>query len=166
MLVVNTTSTRVATTEQRAYSGYKHHRCAKVQVVSREDGQVVDVSDAVEGSVHDKTVWNRNIERLKPLFEKLVLADKAYAGAAGENEHLLRPVKRGELAYKADPEKAKQFNRELSRKRVRVEHVFARLKTWRVLSGIFPFRWQRLGEVVRALAVVHNLNREMTGAVR
>jgi hypothetical protein len=97
------------------------------------------------------------------LADKADKADKAYAEAAGEGTSLLRPVKRGERAYTENPEQAKAFNRGLSKIRVRVEHVFARLKTWRVLSGLFPYRWPRLGEVVRALAVVHNLDQQFAG---
>ena len=53
-----------------------------------------------------------------------------------------------------------RFNQELGKRRVKVEHVFARLKTFKVLQGLFPYRWERLGGIVRALAVVHNLNRQ------
>ncbi|MGT2494765.1 transposase family protein [Cupriavidus basilensis] len=51
---------------------------------------------------------------------------------------------------------AKAHNAALSKIRVRIEHGFARLKTWKVLSGFFPDHWTRLGDVVQALAVVHN----------
>lgn len=164
MLVVDTTSVRVATTRLDSYSGHKHHRCAKSQVLARTDGQIVDVSQTFPGSAHDKTIWNKQLDRLRPLMGQLVLADKAYAGARGEAQYLLRPLKRGENAYKGDKDQAKAFNRGLSKVRVRIEHVFARLKTWRVLAGIFPYRWERLGEVIRALAVVHNMNRIAAGA--
>jgi hypothetical protein len=83
-----------------------------------------------------------------------VLADKAYAGASGEAE------------YKKDKESAKAFNRGLSKIRVKVEHAFARLKTWRVIAGIFPYRWERLGDFMWALAVVYNMNRENSEAKR
>lgn len=43
---------------------------------------------------------------------------------------------------------------------MRIEHVFARLKTWKTLSGLFLYRWERLSEIVRAIAVVHNMNRD------
>jgi hypothetical protein len=99
---------------------------------------------------------------LKHLFDQLVLADKAYAGGNGEGQHLLRPIKHNETAYKAKPDESREFNRKLSKLRVRIEHVFARLKTWRILSGLFQYKWQRLSEFVRVIAVIHNLNREFT----
>ena len=82
---------------------------------------------------------------------------QAYVGAFNEGEGLLRPIKRGERAAKLPA--AQAFNAELSRRRVRIEHVFARLKTFRVLQGLFPYRGEQLGTVLRAIALVHNLNR-------
>jgi len=158
LLVVDTSSIRVATTDKESYSGHKHQKCAKVQVLARSDGQVVDVGDSNRGSTHDKTIWNREHPRLKHLFDQLVLADKAYAGAKGEGQYLLRPVKHNESAYKSAPDESRTFNKGLSKLRVRIEHVFARLKTWKTFSGLFFYKWQRLSEFVRAIAVVQNMN--------
>ena len=96
--------------------------------MARSDGLITDVSPPYPGATHDKTLWNK-VKRPKHR-ENLVLGDKAYAGGLGEGEYLLRPIKRGETAYKQDKPTAKEFNRRLSRIRVRIEHVFARLKTW------------------------------------
>jgi hypothetical protein len=49
LLLVDPTSVRVATTQENAYCGYKHHRCAKVQVIASAGGQVVAVSPAAPG---------------------------------------------------------------------------------------------------------------------
>ena len=59
---------------------------------------------------------------------------------------LLRPIKRGERA--AALPAAQAFNAELSRRRVRIEHVFARLRAFRVLHGLFPYRGEQLGTVL------------------
>ncbi|WP_414224874.1 transposase family protein [Cupriavidus necator] len=88
-----------------------------------------------------------------------VLADKAYAGAAGEGSLLHRPIKRGETSWRLDMEGSKLRKAALSKVRVCIEHCFARLKNWKVLSGLFPYHWTRLGDVVWALAVVHNVER-------
>lgn len=108
----------------------------------------------------DAVTISRCAKRLKHLFGQLVLGDKAYAGGTGEGACLLRPIKRGENKYKEDPLNAKSFNRQFSNIRVRIEHVFARLKTWKTLSGLFVYRWERLSEVVRAIAVVHNMKHD------
>jgi hypothetical protein len=59
----------------------------------------------------------------------VILADRAYAGAIGDGSFLHRPVRNNEMAYKADMFTAKEQNRKLSLKRVKIEHLFARLKT-------------------------------------
>ncbi|MBP0639339.1 hypothetical protein J8I34_28920 [Cupriavidus sp. AcVe19-6a] len=48
----------MACTESKAYSGYKHHRRAKVQVVTHKDRRIVAVSQSYPGSVHDEKIWN------------------------------------------------------------------------------------------------------------
>jgi hypothetical protein len=159
-LLVDTTCCRVATTAHHTYSGHKHQRCAKVQVLADESGQVLDVSAAHPGSVHDKTVWNREVPRLRHLLcDHVVLADKAYAGATGEHQYLFRPIKRGETLWQQNRVGSQSFNAHITKRRVRIEHLFARIKTWKVLNGMFPYRWQRLGEIVRVIAVIHNLER-------
>lgn len=160
MLIVDTTSVRIGSSEVKAYSGHKHHRCAKVQVVASANGAIVDVSDGYPGSVHDKRIWDAEAQRLA-LGDVVVLGDKAYAGGHGEGVTLFRPTKRNESAYYSDKRAAKERNRQISRVRVRIEHVFARLKCWRVIAGIFPYHWSKLGVVVKSLAVLHNLAREL-----
>lgn len=95
-------------------------------------------------------------------MQHLILADKAYAGAKREWLNLYRPLKRCELEYKQDKDAAKAYNKGLSQVRVRVEHVFASLKTWRALQGLFAWKATRYAEVIKAVCVLHNLNREYT----
>lgn len=158
-LLVDTTSVRVGSRRRDSYSGHKHQRCAKVQVVCDEAEQIAAVGRAWPGSVHDKTVFERERCKLAQTLQAVMLADKAYAGCPGEGSQLLRPIKKGERAWREPG--AAQFNAQLGKKRAKVEHVFARLKTFKVLQGLLPYRWQRLGDIVRALAVVHNLNRQL-----
>ena len=61
--------------------------------------------------------------------------DKRIVGARSEGEILLRPHRRSDAAYKADKDGAKAFNQALSKIRVKVEHVFAQMKHFRVLSN-------------------------------
>ena len=88
----------------------------------------------------------------------LILADKPYAGAKGEGENLVRPFKRCEKAYKEDPLRAKAFNLDVSKAWVKVDHVFARLKSWRALQGLSAWNAKRYDEIVKAVSVLHNLN--------
>ena len=86
VLVVDTTSTRVASTQDSHYSGHKHHKCVKVQVIVNTAGAVLHVSKPYPESAHDKTIWNKESAGIPDLMEHLILADKAYAGAKGEGK--------------------------------------------------------------------------------
>lgn len=155
-LLVDTTSTRVRSTSAAHYSGYKHHRCVKVQVVTTDGGMVLDVSGAYPGSVHDKTVWDREFQRVRGVLTLPALGDKAYAGARGEGSVLFRPIRRNEVRWKQDRETCRLANRALSRSRVRVEHAFARIKAFRVLSGQFQMGVNTYACVFRAVAFICN----------
>jgi hypothetical protein len=154
-LIVDTTSTRVRCTDLAWYSGHRKQHVAKVQVLCNADGVISSVSPAYPGSVHDKTIWNSEFGNLP--HGTTVLADKAYAGATGEGSVLFRPVRRNEQAWKNDPFAAKASNAVLSKRRVRIEHVFAQLKTWRIIHHDFPMRPCMYGITFRAIAFIHNL---------
>jgi len=128
-------------------------------MVVDDQRRVVATSVGYAGSIHDKQIWNREFAGLEHLLGKPILGDKAYAGGAGEGSILFRPIKRNETAYKTEPIGAKAFNRELSRWRVTVEHVFAQLKNFRILRGIFPLQPKRYEQCFRMIALVYNLNR-------
>lgn len=100
-LIVDTTSTRVRSTDVRFYSGYKKQRVAKVQVLCDADGIVHSVSEGYSRSVHDKTIWNREFSKV-PL-DAAVFADKAYVGGNGEGAILFRPIARGVVVGSAAP---------------------------------------------------------------
>ena len=165
-LIVDSTGTRVRSTALRDHSGPArgrcrvhrpgHHKRRKCQAIVTESGEIVSVSVAFAGSVHDKRIWNEAYGATHATLKQVVLADKAYVGAKGEGQLLLRPHRRSDAAYKADKDSAKTFNRALSKIRVKVEHVFAQMKHFRVLSNLFPFHPNRYGEVFRAVAVIHN----------
>lgn len=85
----------------------------------------------------------QEFDLLKHLLNKIILADKGYAGGIGENKIMFRPVKRNEVEYlcpvryKENKEQTKEFNRALSKERVKVENVFAHLKSFKILRNLF-----------------------------
>ena len=93
-----------------------------------------------------------------------VLGAKAYASADGEDIVLQRPVKRNERLYRQHPYEARIWNGVINPLRVRIEHVFARIKSFAILANTFPLHRSRLGVVVRAVAVVFNCILEIKAA--
>lgn len=155
MLIVDTTSTRIRTTDHRWYSGHKKRHVAKVQVLCDERGIIQSVSKTYPGSIHDEAIWDREFD-YQSVCSK-VPADKAYAGGKGENEVLFRPIRRNEAKWKNDQESAKQNNRDLSKRRIKIEHVFARMKSWRILHHFYPMRPENFALTFKAVAYLNNL---------
>lgn len=157
-LVVDSTGTRVRSTDPKDHSGHKHHKRRKCQIIVNSERKIVAVSSAFAGSVHDKTIWNYSYDASEPVLDRVVLGDKAYAGGKAEGSTLFRPLKRNETEYKENKEESKRFNRELSKARVVVEHTFAQMKVFRVLNNTFPFPPNQYGQCFRAIAIIHNAN--------
>jgi hypothetical protein len=119
--------------------------------------RLVSVSGDHPGSVHDKVIWDREYDAVQPLLDRPVLADKAYAGARVEGDRLFRPVKRNETLWRENTHHAKDYNSILGRWRVLVEHAFARIKTFRILRGMFSLRVDKLADTFRAIAMIVNI---------
>ena len=153
-LIVDTTPTRVRSTDLRYYRGYKKQRVGKVRVVCCANGFVRSVSPGYPGSVHDKTIWEKEVTNAPT--HHTILADRAYAGATGDGSFLQRPIRKNETQFKNDPEKAQIRNRALSLKRVKIEHLFARLKTCRIIHHYFPQKPDTYATVFKTIALIHN----------
>ena len=80
-LIVDVTCSRLRSADQDDYSGYKHHRNRKVQVIVDNNRHIVAVSPAYARKTHDKTIWDNEIGSVAPVLDRPTLADKAYAGA-------------------------------------------------------------------------------------
>ena len=157
-LIVDGTCSRVRSSDSDNYSGHKHHKNRKVQMIINDKRRVVSVSKCYAGAVHDKTIWNKEFDSLKHLLDRIVLADKGYAGGTGENKILFRPIKRNEVEYKTNKEATKAFNRGLSKERVKVENIFAQLKSFKILRNLFPLQAHRYGTCFKAIAFIYNMN--------
>jgi len=153
--IVDTTSTRIRTTDPRYYTSYKKQRVVKAQVICDEGGHIHSISNPYAGSVHDKVIWNNEWPSIGQV--SLILADKAYVGPTGERSVLFRPIKKNEGQWKRNPVRAKAWNKQLSKRRVKIEHVFAHLKTWRIIHHYFPQSPDTYSTVLKAIAFIYNL---------
>jgi hypothetical protein len=128
------------------YSGKHKHHGMNLQVISAPDGEILWVSGALPGSVHDLTaarIWG--ILRALATSGLIVLADKGYIGA-GEN--LFTPYK-----GKNKPESQKIGNRAHAKLRAPGERANAQLKTWQILRKLrcCPHRAGFLAKAIHVL---------------
>jgi DDE superfamily endonuclease/Helix-turn-helix of DDE superfamily endonuclease len=127
------------------YSGKHRMHGMNLQVISTPDGDIVWVSAALPGSVHDtKAAWIWRILYHLEQAGLVTLADKGYHGAP----HALTPYK-----GRNKPESQKAANRAHARLRGRGERANAQLKTWRILRKLrcCPDKAGRLAKAIHVL---------------
>lgn len=129
------------------YSGKHQKHGMNIQVIATPAGDIVWVSGALPGHVHDLSaarIWGvvRELERLG----LITLADKGYQGA----EHLITPYK-----GRNKPESQKIANRAHAQLRGPGERANAQLKTWRILHKLRCCPW-KAGNLVKAIHVLQD----------
>ncbi len=93
--------------------------------------------------------------RAKICAQTLCLADSGYQGIAKAHALSQTPRKRSKN-HPLTPEQNKT-NRALSRRRIRIEHLFARLKTFKILAERYRNRRKRFALRFNRIAALYNL---------
>lgn len=127
------------------YSGKHKKHGMNLQVIASPDGDLLWVSGALPGSVHDKKaewIWGVLAELEKAGL--VTLADKGYQGSTW-----------AKVPYKGKnkPESQKEANRAHARLRGPGERANAQLKTWRILRKLRCCPW-RAGQLAKAIHVL------------
>ncbi|ROO87973.1 DDE superfamily endonuclease [Actinocorallia herbida] len=136
------------------YSGKHKKHGMNLQVIAGPDGQIVWVSGAVPGSIHDLTAArNWGIIRALTTCGLLVLADKGYIGA---DPAILVPYK-----GKDKPAPQKQANRSHAKLRGPGERANAQLKSWKILTKLRCCP-HRAGHLAKAISVLQNREAALT----
>ena len=140
------------------FSGYKHHHGLKYQCIINDQKEIVSITDGIESSIHDKHIFETQYQNIFHSLNKQmrILGDKAYVGLRTYN--VQTPLRRNELEYKQNKTIAKKSNSELSNKRVQVEHVFAHLKKYRILTNVYYYTKNKLDIFIRAICNLYNLS--------
>lgn len=138
--------------QRRYYSGRKKRHTVK-NVIGTAKGKVRWCSRTVPGRRHDKAVAQD--ERLRLPEEVTVLGDSGFAGLEPGAAALITPWQKPKgrrLHWKR-----RQFNRLLSRERVKVEHTLASVKRLRILRDEFRNRRQGMVDEVMVIGcALHN----------
>ena len=84
-----------------------------------------------------------------------VLADAAYQGLAALHENCQTPFKKSK--YHPLTKRQKQTNKTLARKRILIEHIFRKLKVFRILSEKYRNRRKRFALRFNLIPAIYNL---------
>ena len=104
------------------------------------------------GRRHDFQLFKESGAKLPP--HALLLADAGYQGVAEIHPNSQTPFKKTKL-HPLDKEQ-KQCNRILSRKRIAIEHIFRKLKVFRILSERYRNRRKHFGLRFSLIAAVYS----------
>ena len=127
------------------YSGKHKRHGMNLQVIASPDGDILWVSGALPGSVHDKKAeWIWGIMAELEAAGLVTLADKGYQGST----HAKIPYK-----GKNKPESQKEANRAHARLRGPGERANAQLKAWHILRKLRCCPW-RAGQLAKAIHVL------------
>jgi len=114
--------------QKRLYSGKKKRHTLKTQIYTDQAGGILSVGKAYRGPKADIKIYEEEpIAEL--LTDKPRMGDKAYS--AGKHPEIETPMKKPKGTELSAAQKAE--NKELSKKRVRVEHGIRRVKGWRIV---------------------------------
>ena len=130
----------------RPFCSGKHKKHGmNLQVIASPAGDVLWVSGALPGSVHDKKAeWIWGVLAELEAAGLVTLADKGYQGSAY-----------AKIPYKGKnkPESQKQANTAHAKLRSPGERANAQLKTWKILSKLRCCPW-RAGQLAKAIHVL------------
>ena len=118
-----------------------------LQVIASPDGDIVWVSGALPGSVHDKNAeWIWSVLAELEAAGLVTLADKGYRGSS----HAKIPY-----IGKNKPASQKDANRAHARLRAPGERANAQLKIWKILRKLrcCPWRAGQLAKAIHALEI-------------
>jgi DDE superfamily endonuclease/Helix-turn-helix of DDE superfamily endonuclease len=138
--------------QKKYYSGKKKRHTLKTEIRTTLKGKITHVSTSRPGSTHDFNLHKQEqpIDRRQRVY-----VDSGYQGL--DKRHL-----KTELPYKATKIKPldreeKEYNRCLSRIRVKIENVFAEMKVFRILSDRYRNKRKRYNIKFKVIAGIVNL---------
>ena len=148
-------------TEQRKldYSGKKKAFTNKTQITTAENQRIIDITATYPGSVHDKKIFDKEKTIKKIPKQSTCLDDLGYLGVPKENpEHkIILPCKKKKGQKKLSVAE-REFNKQHARKRIKVEHVFSRIKKFRICSETYRGKDENYNQILRNIAALVNLN--------
>ena len=124
----------------------------KAQIIIEEDSGRITATFFGKGRTHDYKLFQLSRVRLGRHLK--LRADLGYWGLQNETSKAILPLKNSKLHQLTRSEK--KHNRELARRRVKVENVIRRLKVFRILSERYRHRRKRFGLRFNLIAGLHN----------
>lgn len=154
--------------QKQYYSGKKKRHMVKNLVGIESGGGILYVGPTAPGRTHDYTLFKRGFDKNIDWFQNVeIKVDLGFQGIKTDYkspENISIPFKKPRKS-KNNPNPSltrmeRRYNRLLARERIIVEHVFGRMKIFRILTDRIRSRSKKfLDEVFLALAGLHNFKK-------
>ena len=152
--------------QKQYYSGKKKHHTVKNQIiVSPLTKKILNVSPTVEGTIHDKKLFDHDPVILRAPPNSTGMGDLGYLGAEESMPHIKMIIPQKKPKKRELTEEQKANNRAISEIRVKVEHPLSYLKHFNILSHRFRGRvknQQNLDLPIKTIAAIYNFTRPPT----
>ena len=120
-------------------------------VIETQNLKVVCTAHGI-GTEHDFQLFKRS--KVKPLSIIELLADKGYQGIKKIHNSSYTPIKKTKKKSLTSSEQ--EYNRELAKHRIYIEHVIRALKIFRILAQPYRNRRRRFGLRFNLIAGLYN----------
>ena len=127
--------------QKKFYSGKKKRHTLKTQVVFSPTLQQIISIQIDNGKIHDLKIARKHAKEFANFA--CILGDLAYKGFKEVKNKILIPIKKKKGSTL--PKELKGINKEISRRRIPIEHINRRLKVFRILSERYRNRRRRFG---------------------
>lgn len=125
-------------------------------------GEVIYLSPTYGGSVHDKKICD--LEQVEFLKKTIVIMDLGFIGLSSNTAQIIMPHKRKKNQILN--EQQEQWNKWVSKIRVKVEHIIASVKIFRKVKEKFRGRlFAREDRVMLIACGLHNLKLNVKCAI-
>ena len=122
-------------------------------IIQQKSGAIVCLVNG-KGKTHDFKLLKNSEVKFGTLMK--VIADKGYQGIAKIHRLSETPIKKKKGKKLSKEEK--EYNREMNRLRITVEHINRRLKNFKILSYPYQNRGNRFGLRANLITGLHNYN--------
>lgn len=132
-LIVDATEQETQKRQGTGYSGKKKRQTLKTQIHITPQGMVKSVSQSFPGNIHDKKVYDQT--RTNAFVNGFIRRIKKKADLGYQGTECQIPIKKPK--GKNLTPRQKLFNQCFAQERIVIEHIFAQLKKFHILSDKF-----------------------------
>lgn len=148
---------RPTVNQENSYSGKKKRHTTKNQIIINETGDRILNRYNATGRTHDYQMIKDS--GILPVLQSMGISgefDSGYQGIQKELSKAIIPYKKSKNHELTDDEK--KHNTELSKKRIKVEHVNRELKIFRIMKETYRNHMNRYDTKVMIICGIFNMN--------